>query len=76
MMWISLLRQYIENRANIEFLPAAQEVEWARAHLDSIEALFGDASTVAATCDALRASRLANAEKIWGPASRLSKPNQ
>lgn len=28
--WISLLRQYVENHANIEFLPAVKEVRWAR----------------------------------------------
>ncbi|MBI3223951.1 MAG: hypothetical protein HYZ39_02710 [Mycolicibacterium cosmeticum] len=64
--WISLLRKYVENHANIEFLPAVKEVRWARENLDRVVRLFDDPYSARKACDDLRALRRAYGLKEWG----------
>jgi len=66
--WISLIRQYVLGRDEIQYLPVMEEIEWARANLEPITRMFSDVSTVEATSEALRALRRANADKTWGTA--------
>ncbi|MBN7412657.1 hypothetical protein [Mycobacteroides abscessus] len=66
--WISLIRQYVEGMEQIEYLPALEEIQWARENLKQIDALFSDRFSLQAVCDELRALLRSNAEKEWGPA--------
>ena len=67
--WISLIRQYIHGHEEIQYLPASEEIEWARENIGQIEQLFSDAPNLEATCDKLRDLLRSNAEKQWGPAA-------
>ena len=68
--WISLLRQYVENHASIDYLSALNEVQWTRENLDRVVRLFDDPHTAGAAREDLRALRRANALKEWGPATQ------
>ncbi|UXA07219.1 hypothetical protein KXD96_03405 [Mycobacterium sp. SMC-2] len=63
--WPSLIKQYIENAAEIHYLPAPDEARWVGENLGFVERLFSDTSTLEATCDDLRALRRADAESYW-----------
>jgi hypothetical protein len=66
--WASLVKQYLDDVPEIEYLPIEKEIEWARSNIQGIEQLFSDTSTLEDTCDKLRALRRSNADKYWGPA--------
>ena len=66
--WISLLRQYLDGRDEIQYLSAVEELRWVRDNEQRLTNLFSDHSTVESVCEELRALRRSNAEKYWGPA--------
>jgi hypothetical protein len=66
--WISLIRQYLDEDEDIQYLSAVEEIAWARANSHHIDQLFSAPHDLEATCDALRALQRSNAEKHWGPA--------
>jgi hypothetical protein len=61
--WISLIKQYLDGSKDIQYLPAIEEIEWARENIDQIDHLFSASSNVESTCGALRALLRSNAEK-------------
>jgi hypothetical protein len=67
--WISLIKQYLDESEDIQYLPAAEEIKWARENIDRIEQLFSATSDLESTCCALRELLRSNAEKQWGPAA-------
>jgi hypothetical protein len=67
--WISLIKQYLDGNEDIQYLPAAEEIEWARENIDQIEQMFSATSDLESTCGALRELLRSNAEKQWGPAA-------
>jgi len=67
--WISLIKQYLDASEEIQYLPAAEEIAWARENIDQIDQLFSATSNLESTCGALRGLLRANAEKQWGPAA-------
>jgi hypothetical protein len=67
--WISLIKQYVNESDDIQYLPAAEEIEWARMNIARIDDLFSPSSDLEATCGELRALLRSNAEKQWGPAA-------
>ena len=67
--WISLIRQYIYGNDDIHYLPANEEIEWARANIRDIEELVSDTSNLEGTCNKLQSLLRSNAEKEWGPAA-------
>ncbi|MBB4856508.1 hypothetical protein HNP40_003927 [Mycobacteroides chelonae] len=65
--WISLLKQRLDQTHEIRYLPALEEIAWARDNIQRIHDLF-DPNRLESTCDELRALMRSNAEKEWGPA--------
>ncbi|WP_156746732.1 hypothetical protein [Mycobacterium sp. E2733] len=63
--WPCLIKQYVDNDAQIRYLPAADEALWMRENLGRVEKLFSDASPLEATCDELSTLRRAGAESYW-----------
>ncbi|CPS10328.1 hypothetical protein [Mycobacteroides abscessus] len=66
--WISVLRQYLDQIDDVQYLPAVEEVAWARENIKRIDGLF-DPFFLESTCEGLRKLMRSNAEKEWGPAA-------
>lgn len=62
---VSLIKQYLDNDDEIEYLPAADEIGWVRENSGRLEQLFADDSKLESTCDKLGALRRSNANKYW-----------
>ncbi|WP_324666716.1 Hypothetical protein MUW33_4084 [Mycobacterium canetti] len=62
---VSLVKQYLNGDDEIEYLSAAEEIEWVRENGDRVEQLFFDAVTSETTCELLRTLRRSNASKYW-----------
>jgi hypothetical protein len=62
---VSLMKQYLDNDDEIEYLPAADEIGWVRENSGRLEQLFADDSKLESTCDKLGALRRSNANKYW-----------
>jgi hypothetical protein len=63
--WVSLIKQYMDNDDEIDYLSAPEEIRWMRENGDRVEQLFSDDSTIETTCDNLKALRRTNANKYW-----------
>jgi len=63
--WISLIRQYLDDDTEIEYLSAPDEIGWMSQNQARVEQLFADPATLEATCDNLKALRRDNANKYW-----------
>jgi hypothetical protein len=62
---VSLIKQYLDNDDEIEYLLAADEIGWVRENSGRLEQLFADDSKLESTCDKLGALRRSNANKYW-----------
>jgi hypothetical protein len=62
---VSLMKQYLDNDDEIEYLPAADEIGWVRENSGRLEQLFADDSKLESTCNKLGALRRSNANKYW-----------
>ena len=62
---VSLMKQYLDNDDEIEYLPAADEIGWVRENSGRLEQLFADDSKLESTCDKLGALRRSYANKYW-----------
>lgn len=62
---VSLIKQYLDNDDEIEYLPAADEIGWVRENGGRLEQLFADGSKLESTYDKLGALRRSNANKYW-----------
>ena len=62
---VSLIKQYLDNDDEIEYLQAADEIGWVRENSGRLEQLFADDSKLESTCDKLGALRRSNANKYW-----------
>lgn len=67
---ISLIKQYLEGKDDIHYLSAAEEVEWVRVHLERIEQLLSDSSSIESTFHELSTLSRANADKEWPLATK------
>jgi hypothetical protein len=67
--WVSLIRQYLDEDEDIQYLSVVEEIAWARANLEHIDQLFSTTQNLESACTALRALQRSNAEKEWGPAA-------
>ena len=63
--WVSLIKQYLDKEAEIQYLPAPDEAHWMRENGGRVEQLFSDASTLEAICDEIKVLRRANANSYW-----------
>lgn len=63
--WVSLLKQYIDAEPEIDYLSAAEEIDWARENMDRIEQIFSNASALDEVCKELRGLRQSNSDKYW-----------
>jgi hypothetical protein len=62
---VSLIKQYLDGRDEIEYPSAADEVEWLRENGERVEDLFSAISELDDTCEKLRTLRRSNSDKYW-----------
>lgn len=62
---VSLIKQYLNGEDEIEYLTAADEMEWVRENVDRIEQSFADGPTIDTTCESLKPLRRSNANRYW-----------
>jgi hypothetical protein len=74
--WVSLIKQYVNNEAEIHYLSAEDEIEWIRQNMERVENLFANPSTLEDECDKLKALRRENADKYWSQPRGHSGPSQ
>jgi hypothetical protein len=63
--WVSLIKQYLDNEAEIQYLPAPDEALWMRENSGRVEELFSDTSALETICDDLKVLRRTNANTYW-----------